>query len=629
VDWWEIWNEPDLGFFWMGTARDYARLLTVSYTVIRRTDPGARVIMAGMVDPSMAFLRTVLAVIRWRSALPSGAGGVFDVAAWHAYGPAAAVYTNLNRLRTLLDGDGFVDVPIWVTEDGFPASNPNGEPRQAAFVLQTTAYAFAGGAERVLVYRASDDPLPKRWGLLTSTGTPRMGYLAFQEAAHYLTNIRAISYAPTAQVERFVFYEPGRRVTLLWSQDQVDHTVELPASQPSAAAVDTLGASTNLTPEDGLLKLVVPGAGFNRGVDPRNSVVGGYPVLEIEANPPTSGLTRRVYVPPLAGSNRQLVLVNQGEAPAPFQVASADDPRYRISGQVAARSVGIVDLDLFAGPAYQGAYSLTTSAPLVESAGSNSASVQNLAASPTWYIADAPRALTFDNAAQKTANVELHAYGTHGRQLARATLSIPAGSSMSWVAPLPNPSTRYSVSAQSSTPLVVTDPLGASVGGVSSTRPEWYALRPRGRKLVIFNPNSTPTDLDVQFAGPSAIAPRQIRLGAGESTDALTQDANAVTVSATGGIVVSAGRPGTAPVAMPVPATQAALGLAGGRTHVDVFNPSATPAHVTISLVGDPAASEKALVVQPSHIYSVSAKNAGGAAGVLVVSDVPVAAAPR
>jgi hypothetical protein len=125
VSTWEVWNEPDLSFFWSGNAHDYFRLLKVADLVIASVDPYAQVSAAGMVAPDLRFLTRVLQVARADPGWQAN-GGYFDIAAWHAYGPARLLYDNVIRVRALLNDYGYVDTPIWITEDGFPSSNPNG-----------------------------------------------------------------------------------------------------------------------------------------------------------------------------------------------------------------------------------------------------------------------------------------------------------------------------------------------------------------------------------------------------------------------------------------------------------------------------------------------------------------------
>lgn len=45
---WEIWNEPDIDAYWSGTAEDIARLTKIGAIAVRRADPTAKIVLAGL-----------------------------------------------------------------------------------------------------------------------------------------------------------------------------------------------------------------------------------------------------------------------------------------------------------------------------------------------------------------------------------------------------------------------------------------------------------------------------------------------------------------------------------------------------------------------------------------------------
>ena len=45
---WEMWNEPDLPFFWDASLSDYARLLKVGYLAAKHADPNAAIMFGGL-----------------------------------------------------------------------------------------------------------------------------------------------------------------------------------------------------------------------------------------------------------------------------------------------------------------------------------------------------------------------------------------------------------------------------------------------------------------------------------------------------------------------------------------------------------------------------------------------------
>lgn len=626
VSYWEIWNEPDLSFFWHGSATDYYRLLKVADIVIKSVDPQARVLMAGMVAPDMGFVTQVLQAAE-RDTSHSRA---FDIAAWHAYGPAVALFTNLHRFRALLTEHGFGSVPLWVTEDGFPAANPAGEPRQAAYVLQTIVYALAAGADKILVYRASDDTTGKKWGLLTGIGTPRMGYVAFQVAAQYLAHAQAITYAPAPHLERFVFYEPDRRVTVEWTHGLWNRPVDVLAGQPTSTVVDWTGVANILTPVGGSLSLHASGATYNAGIDPAGSVVGGPPLFEIESNAAPAGLPARSYVPPLGGSQRRLVLFNPSDATVPVQVAVNGNPIENEVVSVAANSLASVDLDLLGGAAYQGVYTLSAAATIDAEAGSSQATLEDQQTSTSWYLPYAPTALTLRSGSAGAASVSIVGYDSSGRRRAHTTVSVPATGSTAWQAKWAKAGHPLSLVLQSTDPIAVSASDQTPVRGAALPSPSWYVVGPLSSRLVMFNPAAKVAHISVHFVGAPEVKAEQIYLKGHHSFVLGTQGGRAVAATSKSAIVLDYHGAGQAvPTLQGQPSTRSSLAATGGTTAVTVFNPGKLPAHVALSLVTPSGVTVVDHVINPSQVYTLQARqSAGPPTGVNISSDVPVVSQP-
>ena len=84
VEYWELWNEPDIGYWQPQTktneelvakAKSYGRLLSRVAAVVHQTDPQAKVISAGTASPDLIFDRAALAECARR----------VDVVAYHTY----------------------------------------------------------------------------------------------------------------------------------------------------------------------------------------------------------------------------------------------------------------------------------------------------------------------------------------------------------------------------------------------------------------------------------------------------------------------------------------------------------------------------------------------------------------
>ncbi len=172
---WEIWNEPDLPMFWQGGVDAYARMLKVAYLAIKQVDPFARVMFAGLAynNPNVLdYLDRTLAVIS-RDPAAGRHNWYFDIAAVHAYTSPRRSGIMVARMRQTLRRYG-LERPIWLNESGVPVWNDYPGPtwtagnpadrlyrgtmsQQASYVIQSSAYAWAAGADVVFFHQLYDD----------------------------------------------------------------------------------------------------------------------------------------------------------------------------------------------------------------------------------------------------------------------------------------------------------------------------------------------------------------------------------------------------------------------------------------------------------------------------------------
>jgi hypothetical protein len=131
---WQIWNEPNLTYYWSEQpfARRYVKLLWAARRAIRRVDPGARVVLAGLVNESWTALKAIYR---------AGGRGAFDIVALHPYtaSPRRAVrVVELARRVMRRRGDG--RKPVWITELSWPAASGTLTP-QPPFVTDERGQA--------------------------------------------------------------------------------------------------------------------------------------------------------------------------------------------------------------------------------------------------------------------------------------------------------------------------------------------------------------------------------------------------------------------------------------------------------------------------------------------------------
>ena len=331
---WEIWNEPDLCHFWSGSPREYARLLKVAYIVIKWIDPQAFVVFGGLAHFANGnWINQMLDELKADS-LSAKYHGFFDAAGTHHYSLAYVGYQYTNRVRKALDGRGWQDKPIWITESGVPVCNDYPGPscpspwratpdEQASYIWQNIAYTRLAGGGPIFHFMLHDDcgnvvavDSPDGFGLAKnesssfcspSNAETRLAYSAFRLANEHLTNTE-VSWGDVDRflVRRVAFYHPGtqERRLLTWALSSQQVTGNIPATGTSARMIQMDGTETALTPTEGIYQVTLEGAtnanwpdgsgGYGRGIF-------GKPVLLIEKDTlaPTASIVNMPTYSPL------------------------------------------------------------------------------------------------------------------------------------------------------------------------------------------------------------------------------------------------------------------------------------------------------------------------------------------
>lgn len=128
---WELWNEPNVSAFWAPEPDPvaYAALLRAGSRAIRRVDPGATIVTAGLAPAVDRADRATLSPRTFLAGLyGAGAGAAFDAVGMHPYTypdppltphPDNSFFTLPDTYRVMVDhGDGAK--LLWGTEYGAP-----------------------------------------------------------------------------------------------------------------------------------------------------------------------------------------------------------------------------------------------------------------------------------------------------------------------------------------------------------------------------------------------------------------------------------------------------------------------------------------------------------------------------
>jgi hypothetical protein len=129
---WEIWNEPNLGQFWMPGANPaaYTALLKAAYPGIRAADPTATVITGGLAQPGNSAT-TMRALDFLTQIYRNGGSGFFDAVGNHPYDSPALpgvgynwqqMYATSPSFLSVMTANGDGNKRIWMTEIGGPTS---------------------------------------------------------------------------------------------------------------------------------------------------------------------------------------------------------------------------------------------------------------------------------------------------------------------------------------------------------------------------------------------------------------------------------------------------------------------------------------------------------------------------
>lgn len=124
VKYWEIWNEPDSGFYWtpQDNMKTYTRLLQTVYTRIKETDPTSQVLLGGLTQGGYYALQDIYR---------AGGKDYFDIMNIHPFvdplaedrtGQIRCIYGNIKKLMARY-GDS--NKKIWFTEVGCPGLLPD------------------------------------------------------------------------------------------------------------------------------------------------------------------------------------------------------------------------------------------------------------------------------------------------------------------------------------------------------------------------------------------------------------------------------------------------------------------------------------------------------------------------
>ncbi|CAN5394569.1 hypothetical protein BH23VER1_BH23VER1_13260 [soil metagenome] len=250
----EIWNEPDIGF-WHGTTDEYLALLRSASEEIRAADPEALVLTGGFAqrahpESKPDMIRRVLAE----------SAAHFDRIAYHRHGDFPEFAAEIDGiLIPLQEATGTGDKPIHFTETAMDTRY--GERFQAATLVKKAAFAKARRATAYTWFNFRDFPRATSptdpgatYGLFTKDGAPKESAGAYRVLIDLLEDTEPAGQLPLADGSwAFVFSKAGFCVVVGWTEGGGVLDLAIASPAPRLRTVDLPGASTALTAAHGLV----------------------------------------------------------------------------------------------------------------------------------------------------------------------------------------------------------------------------------------------------------------------------------------------------------------------------------------------------------------------------------------
>lgn len=265
VRYFELYNEPDNADvgrashggwgYWGHNGAGYAELLRALYPVVKQANSQANLVFGGLAldwfDSEGGifdeyFLDDVLAACQGQDCFDVMNFHYYPVfrSQWEPYG--TDIIGKANYVRQKLAAYGFADVPIVCTETGWVSNAGWGSDElQSRYTIKGYVRGMAAGLEVVVWYKIGDGGDSSLPGLLDNNLQPKPSYWVFQRMTTMLERAvyqRALTLAETGseQIEGYVFQVCGRRLDVVWTEDDTRYDPDDDPSLPLTVQAQTL-----------------------------------------------------------------------------------------------------------------------------------------------------------------------------------------------------------------------------------------------------------------------------------------------------------------------------------------------------------------------------------------------------
>ncbi len=221
IRFYEVWNEPDLGF-WKGDTGQYIAMLRAASEEIRQTDPEAALMTGGFATVLEHAGRAANPDLQER--VLAEASDAFDIHAFHQHGLFGefhnAVTGELRRIRSKMKNPR----PLYFNETAV-SSSYIGEMQQASVLVKKLVFAMSEGAVGYTWYdlrNDGDDPMnmEHNYGLLNRDFSPKAVFVAFMECVRQLNGGMKMGVLDMGRdIFAPVINTPRGRIAAVWNEN--------------------------------------------------------------------------------------------------------------------------------------------------------------------------------------------------------------------------------------------------------------------------------------------------------------------------------------------------------------------------------------------------------------------------
>ena len=300
TSYWESWNEPDLpgGHYFKGDGADFLAYQRTMYLAAKKADPKCTVVFAGMtfanvegyltahgltaptVDPpKTSFFESYLQAAA-KDPEAKKNGFYFDVMNQHTYSRASDLYDYSAVVRKMMRDYMGEEKPLWITEYGSGDEGGlfGGTPEEYAdYVLQSYAWGKLGGVEKFFFFQLDDSNGHGLYDSVPAKGKPALttyrdilakefatgkfvGQIHGTRGVDFLAGNSAFKPTWKKGHNLFEFQNGKKRLLMAWADSAKAVTIKVPAKAARAILVDRLNNRREITAQNGVYEIALPGA---------------------------------------------------------------------------------------------------------------------------------------------------------------------------------------------------------------------------------------------------------------------------------------------------------------------------------------------------------------------------------